>query len=258
MLRQWRLINDGPGDPAWNMAVDEALLRLHDERSLPVLRLYTWDPSALSLGYFQKTSGIRFDELRRLHIIPVRRISGGRAVLHFGDLTYSITISGAGGIPFGTSAAYRYLCGGLLTAFTALGVDAALGSERSGRHAPEACFALSTHADIIFKGKKFVGSAQKRIGASLLQHGSILLRPQEAILARIFENGQTRDKGTLSEKITCLEHIVERPVEPDEVADAVAAGFAAAINVEFLPDRLTMDEVLAARSLVYKYQANHK
>jgi lipoyl(octanoyl) transferase len=255
MSPQWRLINDGPGDPAWNMAVDEALARVRDERSsLPTLRLYTWAPHALSLGYFQKTGGIRFDELKRLGIVPVRRITGGRAVLHFEDLTYSITISSAGEMPAGVFASYHYLCRGLLAAFSILGIDAGLGSERSGRGAPDACFALSTGADIIFNGRKFVGSAQKRIGSSLLQHGSILLRPQTEILGRIFENGETRSKEMLSAKITCLEDILGRSIDPEEVALAIVGGFARALEVELLPDSLTADEVRAAHELLDKYQ----
>ncbi len=255
MSRQWRLINDGPGDPAWNMAVDEALVRAQDERSsLPTLRLYRWAPPALSLGYFQRAAGIRFNELSRLGIVPVRRITGGRAVLHFGDLTYSVTISSVSHMPVSVAASYRYLCGGLFAAFAILGVDATLGSERSDRGAPDACFALSTGADIVFKGKKFVGSAQKRIGSALLQHGSILLRSQIEILDRIFDNGATGNKENLSTKITCLEDILGHPFDPEEVAHAIAEGFARALEVELLPGSLTADEERVARELMKKYQ----
>ncbi|MCX5805409.1 MAG: biotin/lipoate A/B protein ligase family protein [Proteobacteria bacterium] len=255
MLQQWRLIKDGPGDPAWNMAVDEALVRVHNEQSsLPILRLYTWSPPALSLGYFQKTDNIRFDELKRLGIVPVRRITGGRAVLHFGELTYSIIISGTGEIPVGVSASYRYLCRGLLVAFSMLGIDADPGSERSGRGSPDACFALSTGADIVFNRRKFVGSAQKRIGSIILQHGSILLRSQLEILDRIFENSETRSNETLSRKITCLEDILARSINPDEVAHAIIEGFAQALEIELLPDCLTDDEVMTAHSFIDKYR----
>lgn len=255
MSRQWRLINDGPGDPAWNMAVDEALARVHNEQSgLPTLRLYTWDPPALSLGYFQKTGGIRFDELKRLGIIPVRRITGGRSVLHFGDLTYSITISCAGEMPAGVSASYRYLCRGLLAAFSILGIDAGLGSERAGRGASDACFALSTGADIVFNGRKFVGSAQKRIGPLLLQHGSILLRPQLEILGGIFEDGKMGNEEALSAKITCLEDILGRRIDPEEIGHTIVEGFARALEVNLLPDSLTVSEMRVAHELLDKYR----
>lgn len=254
MSRQWRLIKDEPGDPAWNMAVDEALVLTHHKQSLPVLRLYTWVPPALSLGYFQRTDGIRFDELKCLGIVPVRRITGGRAVLHFGDLTYSITISSADKIPIGMSASYRYLCAGLLAAFNILGIDAGFGTERSDRGAPDVCFSLSTGADIIFNGRKFVGSAQKRIGAALLQHGSILIRPQVEILNRIFENGETGSEEILSAKITCLEDMLGRSLGPEELANAIAEGFARALEVTLVPDSLTAEEIRAAHKLLSKYR----
>lgn len=251
---QWRFINDGPGDPAWNMAVDEALLRLCEERKMPVLRLYTWAPPALSLGYFQKSNEIPFDELEHLGIIPVRRITGGRAVLHLGDLTYSIVVYDNGEMPLGVTGSYRYLCQGLLTGFAMMGIHAALGSERPERNVPDVCLTLSTGADIVFEGRKFVGSAQKRIGSSVLQHGSILLRPQANILSQIFK----ADKGIrelLITKTTCLEDIVAHPVDAQKVTDAIAHGFEKAFAIKLLPDSLTADERRAADDLVEKYSS---
>lgn len=255
MRCQWRFINDGPGDPAWNMAVDEALLRSSEEQKVPVLRLYTWAPPALSFGYFQRLNGIPFDQLKRLGIIPVRRITGGRAVLHLGDLTYSIAISDNGKMPLGVSGSYRYLCRGLLAAFDTMGIHAALGSERPQRNGPNICLALSTGADIVFEGKKFVGSAQKRIGSSLLQHGSILLRQQANTLKQIFQNQQGIDEA-LSAKTTCLDDIVARPVDRQEVVDAIAKGFEKTFAVELVPDSLTTDETTAAYDLKQKYEAD--
>jgi lipoate-protein ligase A len=108
VAKHWRLIESGPGEPAWNMAVDEALVVSHSQGDCPpVLRLYTWTPPALSLGYFQKTAGIRFDLLEKLGIVPVRRSTGGRAVLHFGDLTYSIIARVGQDTPQGLAVSYR-------------------------------------------------------------------------------------------------------------------------------------------------------
>lgn len=253
MTRQWRLIKDGPGGPAWNMAADEAILRTFNEESLPVLRLYTWSPPALSLGYFQKISRIHFEKLEHLGIVPVRRMTGGRAVLHFGDLTYSI-ISGTDEIPVGVSASYRYFCQGLLIGFRRLGIDGNLGSERSGRSGPDACFAVSTGADIVYKGRKFVGSAQKRVGSTLLQHGSILLSSQLETLGCIFESSGARDREAMNGKITCLDDILKRKVDPEEIARAIVEGFAEALGIEFIPGSLTMDEMNVAHRFVDKYR----
>ncbi len=235
------------------MAADEAILRTFNEESLPVLRLYTWSPPALSLGYFQKISRIHFEKLEHLGIVPVRRMTGGRAVLHFGDLTYSI-ISGTDEIPVGVSASYRYFCQGLLIGFRRLGIDGNLGSERSGRSGPDACFAVSTGADIVYKGRKFVGSAQKRVGSTLLQHGSILLSSQLETLGCIFESSGARDREAMNGKITCLDDILKRKVDPEEIARAIVEGFAEALGIEFIPGSLTMDEMNVAHRFVDKYR----
>jgi lipoate-protein ligase A len=254
MSRYWRLINEGSGEPAWNMAVDEALACEQHEGCPPTLRFYRWEPPALSFGYFQKTVGVRFEELRRLGIVPVRRITGGRAVLHLGDLTYSITAPSNTQIPVGVSESYSYIGKGLLAAFDMLGIHADIGSGRLGRSAPNTCFAFSTNADIVFNGKKFVGSAQKRIGTSFLQHGSILLRPQTEILSSIFESKEEGSAGMLSTKITCLEDILGYQINPEEVALAIIEGFMSALEVELLPDCLTDEEEKVARELLDKYR----
>lgn len=254
MAIQWRLIEHSPGEPAWNMAVDEALVTLYARSDRPpVFRLYTWGPPALSLGYFQKTAGIRFDLLDRLGIVPVRRVTGGRAVLHFCDLTYSLVARAGEDTPRGLADSYRYLCGGLLAAFAFLGIDARLGSEKPGAPMPASCFAVATPGDITWRGRKFVGSAQKRFGSSLLQHGSILLRSQEKILAEIFAGDGQGESEALLEKITCLENILGRRVEPEEVSKALISGFKNALNIEFQPDELSDEELAMAESLIGKY-----
>lgn len=254
MAQRWRLIKSGPGEPAWNMAVDEALVIRHSRGDCPpVLRLYTWTPPALSLGYFQKVTGIRFDLLDRLGIVPVRRITGGRAVLHFGDLTYSVVASAGRDTPLGLAASYRYLCKGLLAAFASLGIEARLGSEKPSAPIPASCFAVAAPGDITCRGRKFVGSAQKRLGASLLQHGSILLRSQEKILAEIFAGKEKGESQALLEKVTCLDDMLERRMELEEISEALVSGFKTALNVEFHPDKLSCEEETLAASLAGKY-----
>ncbi|OPX86354.1 MAG: Octanoyltransferase LipM [Pelotomaculum sp. PtaB.Bin104] len=254
MAQRWRLIDSGPGDPSWNMAVDEALVTRHARgESPPVLRLYTWSPPALSLGYFQKMAGIRFDVLERLGIVPVRRSTGGRAVLHYGDLTYSLSVSLGRDIPPGLVDSFRFLCQGLLDTFASLGIEARLGSDRLKKPFPAACFALATPGDITWHGRKFVGSAQKRFESTILQHGSILIRSQAKVLSEIFSDTERVTPQALLEKITCLEEILERRVELGEVAEALKQGFKRALNIEFQPDRLSPEEEALADSLAGKY-----
>ena len=196
MAQRWRLIESGPGEPAWNMAVDEALAVSHSQGDCqPVLRLYTWSPPALSLGYFQKTAGIRFDLLEKLGIVPVRRSTGGRAVLHFRRPYLQRDRPCWTGYTVSLAASYRYLCSGLLAAFSSLGLEARMGAESLSADRPASCFAVAAPGDITWQGKKFVGSAQKRFGTTLLQHGSILLRSQDKLLSEIFA-GDERSRCT--------------------------------------------------------------
>lgn len=255
MAQRWRLIESGPGEPAWNMAVDEALAVRHSRGDTPpVLRMYTWSPPALSLGYFQKAAGIHFDTLDRLGIVPVRRSTGGRAVLHFGDLTYSVVARIGRDTPQCLADSYRYLCSALLAAFSSLGLEARMGAESLRADMPASCFAVATPGDITWHGKKFVGSAQKRFGTSLLQHGSILLRSQENILSEIFDVEERAEVQALLGKVTCLDNILGCRVEIAAVSAALISGFKTALNVELQPGRLSSEEEAIAASLTDKYR----
>jgi len=228
----WRLIIHGEMAPKLNMDTDEALLLAHArDECPPTLRFYRWSPPAVSLGYFQKEDGISGEDLKEMGIEVVRRSTGGRAVLHWGDLTYSIVARSGEDTPFDLAESYRYLCRGLLAGMALLGIEASLGGDKPASPFPDSCFAVSTPGDITWRGKKFIGSAQKRVGNFLLQHGSILIKPQGDLLARIF----CREKGSgpsfLKEKVTSLEEILGEPVAPEKVICAVMAGFEQALDI---------------------------
>jgi lipoyl(octanoyl) transferase len=170
----WRLLVTWDGEPGWNMALDEALLAGPDPR--PALRFYTWKPAALSLGYFQ-----RFEELapRAGGAVLVRRFSGGGAIHHADELTFSIAASGEHPLFRGeVRRSYERIHGLLADAFAGLGVTAALrgtGEARSDRAGTGMCFHESTPLDLVWDGRKGVGSAQRRSGGRVLHHGSIKL-----------------------------------------------------------------------------------
>jgi lipoate-protein ligase A len=177
----WRLILDPPSPPAWNMALDEALLEAWRPGDPPVLRLYGWRPAALSLG--------RFQAARELVCPPgavlVRRITGGSAIHHREDeVTYALVA------PYGLfetprpRAAYRAVHGALARALASLGVaapDPDQAADRAPGAAPRGmCFATATGEDLLVGGRKLVGSAQRRRGGAFLQHGSVPLSPDPA------------------------------------------------------------------------------
>ncbi|WP_017713961.1 lipoate--protein ligase family protein [Prochlorothrix hollandica] len=172
----WRLIPPLALSGAMQMALDHWLLSQHRQgHQPPSLRFYTWDPPALSLGYHQQ----RWPSTWRSLTAPgqsldlVRRPSGGRAVLHQGDLTYGLVTSGLG---VGRSAAYGHLCQFLIQGWANLGIPLHYGQPHRDYGRNPHCFATATEADLLLEdGTKFIGSAQLWQGDAVLQHGSLAL-----------------------------------------------------------------------------------
>lgn len=182
-----RLIPQTIAPAATHMAIDAWLLeQLRQGDQPPTLRFYQWSPAALSLGYHQR----RWPEhWRHLHwqdrpVELVRRPTGGRAVLHQGDFTYSLTLPV---IPGRQRALYQKICDGLVAAWQTLGVLLQYGTAgREYRHQPN-CFALATPADLVTpSGYKLVGSAQVRRDRALLQQGTFRLWPDPALHQAVF------------------------------------------------------------------------
>jgi lipoate-protein ligase A len=186
------------------MALDEWLL---DQHRLglhpPTLRFYTWSPIALSLGYHQRRYPQDWQSLvwQGQPIDLVRRPSGGRAVLHQGDLTYAVIISG---IPGTRMQVYQNICEFLIQGWRSLGIALRYGEAgRSYLHNPN-CFGTATGADLVTsEGMKFIGSAQLHRTGAVLQHGSMPLHPDPVLFRQVF--GQERIGLDLSEclKLDC-------------------------------------------------------
>ena len=178
MPRAWRLLLHGAAAGPWNMGVDEALLASVIAGGPPTLRFYTWDGPWLSLGYAQRSGPGRLAACAEAGVGVVRRATGGRAVLHGGDLTYALAAPTAL-LPDGLHASYRLVAGALLAALRSLGVEA----ERSGLQAlgPDRgafdCFERAAPEEVCAAGRKLAGSAQRRTGAGVLQHGSLRVVP---------------------------------------------------------------------------------
>ena len=180
MAKKWRLISDPPLPGAVNMQRDlDILEEVASGKAPPTLRLYRWAPPALSLGRFQKAEAVAdLEACRRLGVDLVRRPTGGRAILHDRELTYSFVVPDSRlYIPAGVIPSYRFISRALLGAFEILQIDAALSPEspRGADLAPGSCFDTPSAYELRVAGKKVVGSAQLRRKGMLLQHGSILL-----------------------------------------------------------------------------------
>ena len=187
----WRYVPPIAAPGRVQMQIDRWLLQQHGAGKLPsVLRFYTWSPPAASLGYHQHSYPDRWQEIQWQNepLAIVRRPTGGRAVLHQGDLTYAIVTSNLSG---NAIAAYRFLSEFLIAGWRRLGVELAYaGRQPSGDRAytqRTSCFATRTSADLVLAtGEKFVGSAQLRQGRAVLQHGSMVLEPDAELYRSVF------------------------------------------------------------------------
>jgi len=202
----WRLIPPIEAPGRVQMAIDRWLLDQYCRGYIPpTLRFYTWSPIALSLGYHQRQYPPFWENLtwQQQPVDLVRRPSGGRAVLHQGDLTYAIVTSGINsGMAGNRMQTYRYLCEFLIRGWRSLGVDLAYGETGRGYiHNPN-CFGTATAADLVMpNGTKLIGSAQlyrkielqgsacpnTQCPYAVLQHGSIRLKPDLALFQQVFE-----------------------------------------------------------------------
>ena len=254
----WRLLLDKPASGAWNMAVDEVLLDgVAAGTAPPTLRFYEWTPACLSLGYFQPFDVVDLDGCRALGVEVVRRPTGGRAILHDRELTYSVALPASVlGHDGGVLPSYYRLSLALQEGLRRLGVPATLAPESAGSSAAHGpvCFDRPSAHEILLHGRKLVGSAQMRRGGGLLQHGSILIEPRiDKLLACLHRTDGGGSRG-LEEGVAGL---AERGVtDPGRIASAIGAAFAAGFGVGLAGDSLRPDEEEAAWALARaKYQS---
>lgn len=210
------------------MPADLALLHDVVAGARPALRLYRWDPPALSLGRFQPDDDVDRGACRRLGVEVVRRPTGGRALLHGGDLTYAVAMPRPPGAAGSVDAVYRLLASGLIAGLAGLGVEAAVA--RHDGPAGAVCFASQQGADLRVGERKLCGSAQLHRDGAVLQHGSILLTRLPFDETDLLHG--PHDRAALHAATATLGEL-GAPFEPHAVADAVVAGFAAALDLRF-------------------------
>jgi lipoate-protein ligase A len=176
--RAWRLLLDDAASGPWNMGVDEALLHSVAAGGPSTLRLYGWRGPWLSLGYGQRVDADRLAAYRAAGLGVVRRVTGGWAVLHGGDLTYALAAP-EDALPPGLRASYELVSRALRVALRDLGVEAAPSLSEALGVQPRSfdCFARAAADELCAGGRKLAGSAQRRTAAGVLQHGSIRVHP---------------------------------------------------------------------------------
>lgn len=250
---RWRFLDSGAADGVTNMATDVALLEHARRTGETTLRVYAWSRPTLSLGRHERARGLfAADTLRADGVDVVRRPTGGRALLHHREVTYSVTA------PTGTTSqreSYEAINFLLLDALAALGVAAseARPAQRPLRPEGAACFAEPGAGELVVDGAKLVGSAQLREDGAFLQHGSILLADDQPWIARLRALSTTPAGGASGDArpeaasaiagAATLESTLGRPVAYIEVRDALrAALIARTAQVEPLqPSSLQLD-----------------
>jgi lipoate-protein ligase A len=258
------------------MAIDEAILTAHsEEKSPPTVRFYGWNPATLSIGYFQKAQEVDMEAVASEGIGFVRRPTGGRAVLHDRELTYSIIVSETyPGIPRNVTDAYRVLSEGLLQGFRGLGLNAEMvqlaSEEEKEKYASvagsSACFDSPSWYELVVEGRKIAGSAQVRQKDVVLQHGSILLDMDTDQLFRLLkyssEKVAERMKMSFTKKAVAINDLLRAQNKPlihlREVEKAFRRGIVEGLGIVLEDGELTDYEQELTRQLVQeKYAAEN-
>ncbi|MBI9047518.1 MAG: lipoate--protein ligase family protein [Anaerolineaceae bacterium] len=256
----WRLIINKPKQASWNMAMDEMLLEeMQNENYYPVLRLFSWEPASLSLGYAQPISDIDFDALEKNGWGLVRRPTGGRGILHTDELTYSVIAPIKNKIVAGNiMESYRRLSQALLLALSYLGIRASAdkihdlpnNSKKNGA----VCFEVPSNYEITYDGKKLIGSAQARKKNGVLQHGTL---PLQGDLTRIVQVLQFSDKSKkdiacqrILQRATTIENILGKTISWEMAAEAFTKAFKNTFDITFINHQLTQEEADRTQQLV--------
>ena len=256
MTNNWIFINSGKQDAAYNMALDEALLEWHAEGLIPpVIRFYQWEPAALSIGYFQRVErDIHLPAVKEMGLGFVRRPTGGRAVLHEHELTYSVIVSeDYPDMPKTVTEAYRVISEGILQGFRNLGLQAEFSvpesdSQREALSQPKSavCFDAPSWYELVVEGKKVAGSAQTRQKGVILQHGAILIDLDENKYLNCFsyesEEKRQKVKERLSQKAVSINKIISKAIEVDQCIPAFKNGFESALNIHLTSFSLTPEQ----------------
>lgn len=248
---KWRFLLDAPRNAATNMAVDEALfLSTRSGSSPPTVRLYQWSRPSLTIGYRQIFNQVcDVEACESLGIDVVRRISGGRAVLHDQELTYCVCAPLDGKLRgLSIRQSYSWVTGALRAAFRSLGIQVDPPAKRSAASrdgSPELpCLAVPTGHEITHGGRKLVGSAQKWSRRCFLQHGSILLDLNTPLWLRATGLPPDTDLGAVG-----LSDIAGRPLDLEALCEALERAFQDLLGEAPSGDGLSAEEATVAELL---------
>jgi lipoate-protein ligase A len=265
-MTEWRLLITPPAQGAWNMAVDESILEhIGRNASNPTLRLYAWTPACLSLGHAQPFADVDMTRLNDHGWEVVRRATGGRAILHTDELTYSVIAPlNEPRVEGGVLESYNRLAQALLLAVQKLELPVemkeSVAQDAILRNNNPVCFEVPSTYEITVNGKKLIGSAQARKKEGVLQHGSLPLTGDLTRIcqALVFENESARTIASqrLLERATTVESALGRGVSWDEAAQAFVKAFEAQLGLSLKSGELSESESKRVEELVEEKYAH--
>ena len=233
MNEEWRLLITENNSAYTNMAMDRAeLISISKGEAPPTVRFFTWKPRAISIGYFQSLrEEVNLEACKNLGVDYVRRITGGGAVFHDKELTYSIVIPESHSqIPKNIMESYGRICGAIIKGLKQLGIESSYVPIN----------------DIIADGKKISGNAQTRKAKTVLQHGTILLDVdvEEMFSLLIVPNEKIKDKliSDVKQRVTSVKNILKKDISFRDIAEAMKIGFEEEFNIKLNEGALTNEE----------------
>lgn len=244
-MKAWEYIIDSiPLRGSWNMAVDDYFFQLLTDTPKTYLRFYSWKNPTVSLGYSQKRREVvNEDYCREQGIDIVRRITGGKLVLHSKEVTYCICSSDRELFTNTINESYKRISKALISGLKAMGMAPYLAETSNPAYLKGnlPCFSYPAKDEIKIAGKKIIGSAQKRIGDKFLQHGSIPLKEDDERLKRISCLAKGREKI----RMIPVSNALGRDVYFDSVVSYLASGFSKYFSIELKSKTLTQKEKTA-------------
>lgn len=245
----WRLIDSGLCDASYNMALDEAIaVSVRKGLCPPTLRFYGWSIASLSIGCFQKTNDIDIEYCMSKGIPIVRRPTGGRAILHDRELTYSFSSRLEGHFQEGLHQSYKKISTALIIAFKRLGIQSEFAKTKRGSYSRSPlCFQSRSYGELSCSGRKLAGSAQKRWYDGFLQQGSIPFSINLKELKSIFISEQLiEDKSLANEEIPFHAFSI-KPLK-----SAIKEAFQKVFEIEFMLSKPTPYEAELTQDLLIK------
>lgn len=262
----WRVITSPPAAGAWNMALDEAILEsVRELVQPPTLRLYAWEPACLSLGHAQPIADVDLPSLTANGWQVVRRPTGGRAILHTDELTYSVTAHQDNPIMTGgVLESYRRISLALVEGLQKLGIRSNAESKyelpAGSIQNAVVCFEVPSNYEITANGRKLIGSAQARRGMGVLQHGSLPLVGDLARIIQVLKFNSLVDQTSASQRLldhaVTAEEILGFPPTFQQAAEALISAFTEQLHIQLVPSTPSEVEISRACALEAEKYAN--